>query len=84
MASNYPQPPPLYSGPKTTIPADEEAGQPLLSPRAGSSSGAYYDQPLAGDIPDDFKVSYIRSVVIAAAQSVYAVRDVRIRQCTGN
>ncbi|KAI0339853.1 UPF0005-domain-containing protein [Trametopsis cervina] len=54
MASNYTQPPPSYTGPSNKARADEEAGQPLLSP-AGPSSGAYYDQPLAGDIPDDFK-----------------------------
>ncbi|KAI0687895.1 inhibitor of apoptosis-promoting Bax1-domain-containing protein [Cytidiella melzeri] len=53
MATNYTQPPPVYTGPSKAKP-DEEAAQPLLSP-AGPSSGGYYDQPEAGDIPDDFK-----------------------------
>ena len=62
MATNYTQPPPLYTGPKsnTNGHAQDEAEQPLLStlsPGAGPSSGAYYDQPEVGDIPDDFKVS---------------------------
>jgi len=59
MASNYPQPPPSYQsvGPnsKPGRVVDEEAAQPLLSPRPGPSAGGFYDQPEAGDIPDDFK-----------------------------
>ncbi|KAJ3555011.1 hypothetical protein NM688_g2807 [Phlebia brevispora] len=57
MASNYTVPPPSYSGPTnklSSVPPEEEASQPLLSPRAGSSS-AIYDQPQVGDVPDDFK-----------------------------
>ncbi|KAI0755911.1 hypothetical protein BC629DRAFT_1553351 [Irpex lacteus] len=54
MATNYTQPPPSYTGPKNNSGRDE-AEQPLLSPAPGPSSGAYYDQPELGDIPDDFK-----------------------------
>ncbi|KAI0085108.1 UPF0005-domain-containing protein [Irpex rosettiformis] len=55
MATNYTQPPPTYTGPKNTARGRDEAEQPLLSPMPGSSSGAYFDQLEAGDIPDDFK-----------------------------
>lgn len=75
MATNYTQPPPSYSGPTnkpSSVPSDEEAGQPLLgSPRAGTSSGAYYDQPLAGDVPDDFKVRF-RGAAHYFYASIYA------------
>ncbi|KAF7793967.1 hypothetical protein EIP86_005091 [Pleurotus ostreatoroseus] len=57
MASNYTVPPPSYSGPTnklSSVPPEEEATQPLLSPRVGPSS-AIYDQPEHGDVPDDFK-----------------------------
>lgn len=61
MATNYTQPPPEYgSAPKySDEPAEEEAQQPLLRPQAGPSAGltGYYDQPEAGDVPDDFKAS---------------------------
>lgn len=60
MATNYTQPPPAYGNtPKyTDVPPEEEAQQPLLHPQAGPSAGlgGYYDQPLVGDVPDDFKV----------------------------
>jgi FtsH-binding integral membrane protein len=60
MASNYTTAPPAYSGPKgklSSVPPEEEAARPLLSPSAGPSSGpgGFYDQPETGDIPDDFK-----------------------------
>lgn len=63
MASNYTAPPPSYPGPTnklSSVAPDEEASQPLLPPRAGPSagSGAFYDQPEDGDVPDDFKVLY--------------------------
>lgn len=37
---------------------DEAELQAPLLPRAGPSAGfgGYHDQPLAGDVPDDFKV----------------------------
>jgi protein lifeguard len=63
MASNYSQPPPSYTGPKNNARVNEEDMQPLLSP-AGPSSGAYYDQPLAGDVPDDFKARKTYRIVI--------------------
>ena len=60
MAANYTQPPPAY-GSTNKLVAEEEAQQPLLQSQAhaGPSSagfGAYYDQPSADDVPDDFKV----------------------------
>ena len=64
--NNYPVEPPSYEAARPanankygSIPHDEEAGRPLLSPTAGPSSGAggYFDEPAAGDLPDDFKVS---------------------------
>ena len=62
MASNYTVPPPSYTGPQnklSSVPPEQEAAQPLLGgSAAGPSSGfgGYYDQPEAGDVPDDFKV----------------------------
>jgi len=54
--SNYTTAPPSYQAVSPTKAHDEEAGQPLLSPRAGpSGGGAYFDQPEADDLPDDFK-----------------------------
>lgn len=55
--SNYTTSPPSYQAVSPTKARDEEAGEPLLSPRAGPSGGAYFDQPNADDLPDDFKVS---------------------------
>jgi hypothetical protein len=56
--SQYPAPPPSYgSGSVPKSYRDDDASSPLLgSPRsqAGPSSG-FYDQPAAGEIPDDFK-----------------------------
>lgn len=57
--SNYTAAPPSYQTASPTKARDEEAGQPLLSPRAGPSGGAYYDQPSADDLPDDFKVDIV-------------------------
>ncbi|TFK53648.1 hypothetical protein OE88DRAFT_1266689 [Heliocybe sulcata] len=52
MSTSYTAPPPAYA-PKNAshVAPDEEAAQPLL----GSPGRAIYDQPLAGDVPDDFK-----------------------------
>jgi hypothetical protein len=56
--SNYPQAPPSYSATKPASALSDD--EPLLggyrSPQAGPSSGAIYNQPAAGDLPDDFKV----------------------------
>ncbi|EPQ57002.1 UPF0005-domain-containing protein [Gloeophyllum trabeum ATCC 11539] len=52
MSTSYTAPPPAYAPKLGHVAPDEEAAQPLLgSPRGG----AIYDQPLAGDVPDDFK-----------------------------
>ncbi|PSR78760.1 hypothetical protein PHLCEN_2v7295 [Hermanssonia centrifuga] len=63
MTTNYPTAPPSYTGPTnkiSTATPDEEAAQPLLNSRAGPSAGfgGYYDQPDAGDVPDDFKYDF--------------------------
>ena len=63
--SNYPQPPPSYSSskPKPSYGSTEENREPLLggrqSPEPGTSAGGIYNQPRFGDVPDDFKVSYL-------------------------
>ncbi|THH33318.1 hypothetical protein EUX98_g879 [Antrodiella citrinella] len=55
--SNYTAAPPSYQSVSPTKSRDEEAAQPLLNTRAGpsASGGAYFDQPDADDLPDDFK-----------------------------
>ncbi len=59
---NYNNAPPAYQSPPKKYGAqDEEAARPLLSPVPGSSGGAFYDQPSADDIPDDFKASSMSS-----------------------
>lgn len=67
MASNYTQPPPAYpsNNKLASVAPDEEASQPLLHPQAGPSAGlgGYYDEPMVGDVPDDFKVSGVLSKV---------------------
>jgi len=56
--SQYPVPPPSYG---STQPKDNARHDDSRDPLLGSSSrtgGAYFDQPQAGDVPDDFKVCY--------------------------
>ncbi|KAI0786699.1 inhibitor of apoptosis-promoting Bax1-domain-containing protein [Abortiporus biennis] len=59
MASNYTAPPPAYrddpQNKLSSVPPEDEAARPLLSPTAGPSAGGFYDQPAEGDLPDDFK-----------------------------
>ncbi|KAG7098372.1 hypothetical protein E1B28_000330 [Marasmius oreades] len=61
--SQYPVPPPSY---QTTQPSPAKSGRqlfrddsrdPLLGNSSRTAGGAFYDQPEAGDLPDDFKVS---------------------------
>lgn len=59
--SNYPVPPPTYgpAGPtqNPNYHSFNDSREPLL---AGSSSGrGIYDQPIPGDLPDDFKVRFL-------------------------
>ena len=56
--SQYPAPPPSYGSSPQKPYRDDEAASPLLGTRsqAGPSNGIY-DQPVEGDLPDDFKVS---------------------------
>lgn len=53
---SYPVPPPSY-GTTNAQQAEDDHGEPLLanSSRA-AAGGGIYNQPAAGDIPDDFKV----------------------------
>lgn len=59
--NNYTTAPPSYQSTHNAKYSDVEAAEPfeplLGSPRAGSS-GAIYNQPAVGDVPDDFKVSF--------------------------
>ncbi|GLB37412.1 putative inhibitor of apoptosis-promoting Bax1 [Lyophyllum shimeji] len=53
---SYPVPPPSYG--TTSKPAhvdDTEAREPLLAASGSARTGGIYDQPVAGDVPDDFK-----------------------------
>ncbi|KAJ7497453.1 UPF0005-domain-containing protein [Mycena latifolia] len=56
--SQYPVPPPAYgasgSTPKPNASARDEAQEPLLG-SSSHSGGGIFDQPEAGDVPDDFK-----------------------------
>ncbi|TCD62032.1 hypothetical protein EIP91_007550 [Steccherinum ochraceum] len=82
--SNYTTAPPSYQAVSPTKAArDVEAAEPLLSPRAGPSGGAYFDQPSADDLPDDFK--YGTSVADSAPEirqafvrKVYSILFVQI------
>ncbi|KAH8107964.1 UPF0005-domain-containing protein [Cristinia sonorae] len=82
--SNYTNAPPSYQAVSPTKPTrDEEAGQPLLSPRAGPSGNAYFDHPEVDDLPDDFK--YGTSVAdsapeirLAFVRKVYSILFVQI------
>ncbi|KAK7692489.1 hypothetical protein QCA50_004114 [Cerrena zonata] len=94
--SNYPVEPPSYEAARPANAnkygpnEDVEAGRPLLSPTTvGSSSGpgAYYDEPAAGDLPDDFK--YGTSVADSAPEirkafvrKVYTILFVQILATT--
>ncbi|KAF5355576.1 hypothetical protein D9758_006373 [Tetrapyrgos nigripes] len=72
--SQYPVPPPSYgsTAPKNSNYRDE-ARDPLL----GSSSrggGAYFDQPEAGDVPDDFKYG------VTVSESSAEIRNAFVRK----
>ncbi|EIN11625.1 UPF0005-domain-containing protein [Punctularia strigosozonata HHB-11173 SS5] len=73
-SSPYTVPPPSYQSKQPGI--EEEARQPLLSgsPRASTSGAAIYDQPLAGDIPDDFKYG------VTVSESSLEVRNAFVRK----
>jgi len=59
--THYSQPPPSYgaSGSSPTSHTGEENREPLLGGYSGA--GGFYDQPGEDDLPDDFKVSFLRS-----------------------
>jgi len=56
---SYPVPPPSYGSTSPTKPnhGQEEYREPLLGSASGAAAagGAYFHQPAAGDVPDDFK-----------------------------
>ncbi|KAF6763152.1 glutamate binding protein [Ephemerocybe angulata] len=71
--SNYPVPPPAYANPKRDHnyhSTDNQDTEPLL---AGSSSGIY-NQPEAGDLPDDFKYG------VSVSESAPSIRQAFIRK----
>lgn len=54
--SPYSQPPPSYgAAPKAG--SSDDSRSPLLGSSSRGGGGGFYDQPEAGDLPDDFKVS---------------------------
>ena len=71
--SNYTSAPPSYQAVSPSKARDPEAAQPLFSPRAGPSGGAYFDQPEVGDLPDDFKVSTPSRLAIDALTHLVVV-----------
>ncbi|THU96759.1 UPF0005-domain-containing protein [Dendrothele bispora CBS 962.96] len=79
--SSYPIPPPSYGStqPKNNTYRDD-AHDPLL----GSSSrggGAYFDQPEAGDVPDDFKYGVTVSESSAEIRSAFIRKVYTILFC---
>ncbi|KAI6157925.1 UPF0005-domain-containing protein [Pisolithus tinctorius] len=71
-SSHVPVPPPSYhaSGTSKPLSIHSDANEPLL----GQRSGGIYDQPEAGDLPDDFKYG------VTVADSVAEVRAAFIRK----
>lgn len=55
--SNYPVPPPSY-GAAEGRGARNEVEEPLLGSSSRAGPGGFYDQPGAGELPDDFKVCF--------------------------
>ena len=67
MSSPYPIPPPSYgasaSTPKPARNLELDDQEPLLGGGARPASpGGIYEQPAHGELPDDFKVRFMRSV----------------------
>ncbi|TFY76843.1 hypothetical protein EWM64_g7170 [Hericium alpestre] len=76
--SQYPVPPPSYGAAPAPSKhhAHDEAEEPLLgSPRRpGSSSSHVYDQPMPGELPDDFKYG------VTVAESAPEIRNAFVRK----
>lgn len=68
--SQYPVPPPSY-GSATPSPKQGNLGDESRDPLLGSSASgrAFFDQPEAGDIPDDFKVGPILTTTQTSSYS---------------
>jgi len=61
--SNYPVPPPSYgqaNTQKSTYHSVDDTREPLLGSSSRGGGGGIYDQPSAGELPDDFKVRFFR------------------------
>lgn len=80
---SYPVPPPSYSNPPGKNYQSDGSHEPLLgSPRAGGSgAGGVYDQPSAGDIPDDFKYGTTVSECSAEIRNAYVRKVYTILSC---
>ncbi|EIM82801.1 UPF0005-domain-containing protein [Stereum hirsutum FP-91666 SS1] len=77
--SNYPVPPPSYGSTTPTKPHAQESAEPLLGGQrynesGPSSGGAFYDQPAAGDLPDDFKYG------VSVTESSPEIRNAFVRK----
>ncbi|KAK7040104.1 hypothetical protein VNI00_009909 [Paramarasmius palmivorus] len=85
--SQYPVPPPSYGAaqamPKSngTRPFRDEAHDPLLGSSSRSGPGAFYDQPDAGDVADDFKYGVTVSGSSAAIRHAFIRKVYTILLC---
>lgn len=85
--SNYPVPPPSYGSTTPTKSHAQESAEPLLGGQryhesGPSSGGAFYDQPAAGDLPDDFKVGLLLrmlSTIILIESSLASMVSLSLR-----
>ncbi|KAF9444774.1 hypothetical protein P691DRAFT_796042 [Macrolepiota fuliginosa MF-IS2] len=71
--STYPVPPPSYG---TTRGRREEAEveEPLLGSSSRAGPGGFYDQPAAGELPDDFKYG------VSVSESSVEIRNAFVRK----
>jgi hypothetical protein len=81
--SQYPMPPPAYgasgSAPKINTSSRDETREPLLGSPSHSGGGGIFDQPEAGDVPDDFKVRLFASPLRLCIQAYcISVRNHRV------
>jgi hypothetical protein len=89
-ASQYPQAPPTYqpaAAPYKDAPEASDPASPLLGTSRGagpSRSGAIYDMPAPGDLPDDFKACYVYLDCYSDANISHTVRCDCLRQFAGD
>ncbi|KAJ7287810.1 UPF0005-domain-containing protein [Mycena rebaudengoi] len=76
--SQYPVSPPAYgasgSAPKINTSSRDETREPLLGSPSHSGGGGIFDQPEAGDVPDDFKYG------TTVSESSPAIRQAFVRK----